>query len=340
MSADGPLLEVQDLKVHFPVYGGVLRRVVGRVRAVDGVSFSIAPGETLGLVGESGSGKTTVGRALINLLKPTVPGVELSGRVLFRSERGVVDLNGLARGPMHPIRAEISMIFQDPYSSLNPRMTVEQIVDGPLRIHTRLSRAERRKRVLDLLDRVGLQPQYAGRYPHEFSGGQRQRIGIARALATNPKLVIADEPVSALDVSVRSQVINLMQELQEEFGLTYLFVAHDLSVVHHICDRIAVMYLGSLCEVGTAGQVYGAPVHPYSRALVSAVPQPDPHRRRKDRIRLQGDIPTPLDKPSGCGFRTRCPLAIPACAESVPPLRDVGAGQRVACPVVSPEPRP
>jgi oligopeptide/dipeptide ABC transporter ATP-binding protein len=340
MSGDGPLLEVQDLQVHFPVYGGILRHVVGWVRAVDGVSFSIAPGETLGLVGESGSGKTTVGRALINLLKPTVPEVKLSGRILFRSAKGVVDLNGLDRAAMHPVRAEIAMIFQDPFSSLNPRMTVEQIVDGPLRIHTRLSREERRKRVLDLLDRVGLQPQYAGRYPHEFSGGQRQRIGIARALATNPRLVIADEPVSALDVSVRSQVINLMQELQEEFGLTYLFVAHDLSVVHHICDRIAVMYLGNIAELGTAEQVYAAPVHPYSRALVSAVPQADPHRRRKDRIRLQGDIPTPLAKPSGCGFRTRCPLAIPACAEAVPPLRDVGAGQMVACPVVAPEPRP
>jgi oligopeptide/dipeptide ABC transporter ATP-binding protein len=339
MSGDGPILEVEDLKVHFPVHGGVLRHIVGWVRAVDGVSFSIAAGETLGLVGESGSGKTTVGRALINLLGPTVPQVRLSGRILFRSAKGVVDLNGLARGPMHPIRAEISMIFQDPFSSLNPRMTVEQIVEGPIRIHTGLSREERRKRVLYLLDRVGLQPQYASRYPHEFSGGQRQRIGIARALATNPRLVIADEPVSALDVSVRSQVINLMQELQEEFGLTYLFVAHDLSVVHHICDRIAVMYLGSLAELGTADQVYRAPVHPYSRALVSAVPQPDPHHRRKDRIRLQGDIPTPLAKPSGCGFRTRCPLARPSCAGSVPPLADVGAGQLVACPVVAAEPR-
>jgi oligopeptide/dipeptide ABC transporter ATP-binding protein len=336
---DGPLLEVEDLHVQFPVYGGILRHEVGRVKAVDGVSFALAPGETLGLVGESGSGKTTVGRAIINLLRPTTPNVHLGGRVLFRSERGVVDVNGLARGPMHPIRAEISMIFQDPYSSLNPRMTVEQIVDGPLRIHTDLSRAERKDRVLGLLDRVGLQPQYASRYPHEFSGGQRQRIGIARALATRPKLVIADEPVSALDVSVRSQVINLMQELQEEFRLTYLFVAHDLSVVHHIADRIAVMYLGSLVELGTSAQVYESPVHPYSRALLSAVPQPDPHRRRRERTHLQGDIPTPLAKPSGCGFRTRCPLARPSCAGEVPPLVDLGGGRLVACPVVAEEPR-
>ncbi|MCK6480758.1 MAG: ATP-binding cassette domain-containing protein [Planctomycetaceae bacterium] len=330
----GPLLEVEGLHVHFPVHGGILRHVVGWVKAVDGVSFAVRPGETLGLVGESGSGKTTVGRAIINLLRPTVPGVRLSGAIRFASEGGVVDVNGLDRAAMHPVRAEISMVFQDPYSSLNPRMTVEQIVGGPLRIHARLTKAEIRERVLALLDRVGLQPQYASRYPHEFSGGQRQRIGIARALATRPKLVVADEPVSALDVSVRSQVINLMQELQEEFGLTYLFVAHDLSVVHHISDRIAVMYLGSLCEIGTAAQVYGDPVHPYAKALLSAVPQPDPHRRRSDRIRLQGDIPTPLRKPSGCGFRTRCPLAKPSCAEKVPELRDVGGGRLVACPEV------
>jgi oligopeptide/dipeptide ABC transporter ATP-binding protein len=329
------LLDVQDLKAHFPVYGGVLRHKVGRVKAVDGVSFALRPGETLGLVGESGSGKTTVGRAIMNLLAPTSPDVELSGKILFRSAGGVVDVNGLARKPMHPVRAEISMIFQDPFSSLNPRMTVEQIVGGPLKIHAKLTTDERRRRVLELLDRVGLQPQYAARYPHEFSGGQRQRIGIARALSTRPKLVIADEPVSALDVSVRAQVINLMQELQEEFGLTYLFVAHDLSVVYHIANRIAVMYLGNIVEIGTADQIYKAPKHPYSKALLSAVPQPDPHRRRKERIKLQGDIPTPLAKPSGCGFRTRCPLARPSCAEAVPPLVDLGAGQMVACPVVA-----
>ncbi|MCE9637514.1 MAG: ATP-binding cassette domain-containing protein [Planctomycetes bacterium] len=330
-----PLLDVQDLQVHFPVHGGVFSRVMGWVKAVDGVSFHVNPGETLGFVGESGSGKTTVGRAIMNLLRPMTPDVHLGGKILFRSESGVFDLNNLDRATMHPLRAEISMIFQDPYSSLNPRMTVEQIVDGPLKIHTKLTRQERRDRVLGILDRVGLQPQYANRYPHEFSGGQRQRIGIARALATRPKLVIADEPVSALDVSVRAQVINLMQDLQDEFKLTYLFVAHDLSVVHHISNRIAVMYLGSLAEIGTSDQVYEAPVHPYSKALLSAVPQPDPHRRRSDRIRLQGDIPTPLRKPSGCGFRTRCPVAQERCAATVPPLVDVGAGQMVACPIVA-----
>ena len=335
MTDDAPLLDVKDLKVHFPVYGGILRHAVGRVKAVDGVSFRLRPGETLGLVGESGSGKTTVGRAIMNLLLPTSPEVILEGAIDFRSSRGVVDVNGLARRPMHPIRAEISMIFQDPYSSLNPRMTVEQIVGGPLKIHAKLTAGERKQRVLELLDRVGLQPQYAARYPHEFSGGQRQRVGIARALSTRPKLVIADEPVSALDVSVRAQVINLMQELQGEFGLTYLFVAHDLSVVYHIADRIAVMYLGNIVEIGTAEQIYRAPKHPYARALLSAVPRPTPHRTRGDRVRLQGDIPTPLNKPSGCGFRTRCPLARPSCAEAVPPLADLGAGQMVACPVVA-----
>jgi oligopeptide transport system ATP-binding protein len=305
------------------------------VKAVDGVSFTLAPGETLGLVGESGSGKTTVGRAILNLVRATTHDVHLSGQILFRSANGVVDLNDLSRKAMHPVRAEIAMIFQDPYSSLNPRMTVEQIVGGPLRIHTTLSRTERRQRVLQLLDRVGLQPQYASRYPHEFSGGQRQRIGIARALATRPRLVIGDEPVSALDVSVRAQVVNLMQELQEEFGLTYLFIAHDLSVVHHVSDRIAVMYLGNLVEIGSAEQVYETPKHPYTKALLSAVPQPDPHRRRVDRVRLKGDIPTPLDKPSGCAFRTRCPIAVPHCAHEVPPLVDVCQGQLVACPVVA-----
>jgi oligopeptide transport system ATP-binding protein len=335
VTGDAPLLEVRDLHVHFPVYGGVLRHVVGWVKAVDGVSFTIRKGETLGLVGESGSGKTTVGRAIMNLIRPMTPDVRLSGQILFHSDRGVVDVNDLARKRMHPIRSEISMIFQDPYSSLNPRMTVEQIVGGPLKIHTDLKPPERRRRVLELLDRVGLQPQYASRYPHEFSGGQRQRIGIARALATRPKLVIADEPVSALDVSVRSQVINLMQELQEEFGLTYLFVAHDLSVVYHTSSRIAVMYLGSLSEIGTADQVYCDARHPYAQALISAVPQPDPHRRRKERIKLTGDIPTPLAKPSGCGFRTRCWLAKPECAQAPPPLTDVGAGHMVACPVVT-----
>ena len=338
MKSDTPLLDVRNLEVHFPVHGGVMRKVVGWVKAVDGVSFAMEEGETLGFVGESGSGKTTVGRAIMNLIAPMNPGTHLGGQILFRSERGVVDVNNLSRREMHPIRAEISMIFQDPFSSLNPRMTVGQIVEGPIRIHTTLSREDRKKRVLDLLDRVGLQPQYANRYPHEFSGGQRQRIGIARALATRPKLVIADEPVSALDVSVRAQVINLMQELQGEFGLTYLFVAHDLSVVYHISKSIAVMYLGSLVEHGTADQVYRTPTHPYAKALLSAVPRADPHRQRADRVRLEGDIPTPLRKPSGCGFRTRCPIAQPSCADKVPPLLEIGGGHKIACPVVMQQP--
>ncbi len=337
MSAtEKPLLEVKDLKVWFPVYGGVLRHKVGTVKAVDGVSFTLKQGEILGLVGESGSGKTTVGRAVINLHKPMYPDVELSGEVLLHprkhAELEPKNLNGLARGEMRPYRADVQMIFQDPFSSLNPRMTVQQIIESPMKIHTQLSKPERKQRVLELLERVGLQPQYAERYPHEFSGGQRQRIGIARALATRPDLIIADEPVSALDVSVQAQVINLMQELQREFGLTYIFVAHDLSVVYHIADRIAVMYLGNIVEIGSADQVYKNPRHPYSKALLSAVPQPNPRSDRAGRTILEGDIPTPLAKPTGCGFRTRCPIARPECAEDVPALIENGDGHFVACP--------
>jgi len=240
----------------------------------------------------------------------------------------------MPRKEMTPHRADVQMIFQDPFSSLNPRMTVLQIIEGPMKIHTDLDKAARRVRVLELLDRVGLQPQYAERYPHEFSGGQRQRIGIARALATRPSLIIADEPVSALDVSVQAQVINLMLELKEEFGLTYIFVAHDLSVVYHISDRIAVMYLGNIVEIGTADQVYKAPKHPYSKALLSSVPKPDPRSDKSGRVILEGDIPTPLAKPSGCGFRTRCPIAKPECASLTLALEDKGDAQMVACPYV------
>ena len=333
-AAEDLLLDVTDLKVWFPVYGGLLRHKVGTVKAVDGVSFRLRHGEVLGVVGESGSGKTTVGRAVINLLKPMSPDVELGGRIEMHTKQGVVDLNGLAPREMRPLRADVQMIFQDPFSSLNPRMTVQGIIEGPIKIHTKLGKAERAERVRSLLDRVGLQAAYSERYPHEFSGGQRQRIGIARALSTNPDLIIADEPVSALDVSVQAQVINLMMELKREFGLTYIFIAHDLSVVYHISDRIAVMYLGNLVELGTAEQIYKAPRHPYSKALLSAVPMPDPRHDSSGRIRLQGDIPTPLAKPSGCGFRTRCPMATPACALEVPALRDVGEGQLVACPLV------
>jgi len=328
------LLEVRDLHVHFPIYGGVLRRKVADVKAVDGVSFDVRKGEVLGLVGESGSGKTTIGRAIINLLKPTVPSVHLSGSITLQDKEGAQDLNGLDRHTMLPYRSRVQMIFQDPFSSLNPRMTVHQIIEGPLRVHSDLTAEQRGDRVRSLLNRVGLQPEYADRFPHEFSGGQRQRIGIARALATRPALIIGDEPVSALDVSVQAQVINLMQELKEEFGLTYLFIAHDLSVVYHISDRIAVMYLGNIVEMGTADQVYFKPRHPYTKALISAIPQPDPRSDGSGRIVLEGDIPTPLAKPSGCGFRTRCPMAQASCAEGIPALTDRGEGHMVACPLV------
>jgi oligopeptide transport system ATP-binding protein len=257
--------------------------------------------------------------------------VEVSGRILYHHSSGIVDLAPLKRSGMRPYRSDIQMVFQDPYSSLNPRKTVERIVDEPLRIHTRVSAAERAERVRWLLEKVGLSADHANRYPHEFSGGQRQRIGIARALATNPKIVIADEPVSALDVSIQAQVINLMQDLQQEFGLSYVFIGHDLSVVRHISDRIAVMYLGHIVETGAADDIYSRPLHPYSRALLEAAPRADPALRRRRRGRLGGDVPSPISKPSGCAFRTRCPIARPDCADAVPPLMS-REGRDVACP--------
>ena len=292
-----PILEVQDLTVRFPVFGGVFLRRTGEVRAVDGVSFTLARGETLGLVGESGCGKTTVGRAIINILRAMSYKVEVSGRVLYHppspaaSARqahpaGTVDLLPLDRKAMRPYRADIQMVFQDPYSSLNPRKTVGQIVEEPLTIHTRSSAAERRARVQWLLDKVGLSSTHVNRYPHEFSGGQRQRVGIARALATNPKIVVLDEPVSALDVSIQAQVINLMQDLQKEFGLSYIFIGHDLSVVRHISDRIAVMYFGKIVEMGQAEQIYAHPRHEYSKTLLAAAPRPDPSARRSRHARV------------------------------------------------------
>lgn len=330
------LLEVRDLKVYFPVFGGVFQRKVAEVKAVDGVSFTVLAGETLGLVGESGCGKTTVGRAIINVLSHVSPDVIIDGEVILHSSNGPVDLVKLSKKEMLPYRSELQMIFQDPYSSLNPRLSVMQIIAEPLEIHKpEMGKKEREERVQWLLEKVGLQPEYAMRFPHEFSGGQRQRIGIARALATNPKLIICDEPVSALDVSVQAQVINLMEDLQEEFGLSYVFIAHDLSVVEHISDRIAVMYLGTLAELGDAEQVYFEPKHPYSRALISAVPVPDPNVVKAQRTVLEGDLPTPLNKPSGCVFHTRCPIARPDCSEFVPKLEDKGAGQFVACPYTS-----
>jgi len=331
-----PLLEVRDLRIMFPVWGGILRHKVAEVRAVDGVSFTLHRGETLGLVGESGCGKTTIAKAIINLLKATAPGVRQEGEIFFHFDKSKppIDLLKLSNRAMRPYRGEIQMIFQDPFSSLNPRHTVGRIIEAPLRLHTPMTAKERQDRINWLLERVGLQPEHAGRYPHEFSGGQRQRIGIARALAVNPQLIVADEPVSALDVSVQAQVINLLEDLQDEFKLTYLFVAHDLSVVHHISDRIAVMYLGNVVELGTADAVYHTPVHPYSKALLSAVPRPDPNHARAKRTMLVGEIPTPLNKPSGCGFRTRCPIAKPECAEKVPPLELKPNGSKAACPYV------
>ncbi len=285
-----PILEVQDLTVRFPVFGGVFLRRTGEVRAVDGVSFTLGQGETLGLVGESGCGKTTVGRAIINILKAMSYKVEMSGRILYHHASGVVDLASLDRNAMRPYRADIQMVFQDPYSSLNPRKTVGQIVEEPLTIHTKLSAAERRTRVQSLFDKVGLSARHIDRYPHEFSGGQRQRVGIARALATNPKIVVADEPVSALDVSIQAQVINLMQDLQKEFGLSYIFIAHDLSVVRHISDRIAVMYFGKIVEMGPAEDIYAHPQHEYSKTLLAAAPRPDPSARRTRRARVPRDL--------------------------------------------------
>jgi len=335
-SQPAPLLDVNDLHVYFPVYGGLLQRKVADVKAVDGVSFHINKGETLGLVGESGCGKTTVGRAIINVLRHVSPDVYLSGSVNYSKDGSqTTNLLPLSKREMLPYRQAIQMIFQDPYSSLNQRLSVRQIVGEPIELHMKsLSKNEINDRVLYLLERVGLQPEYAGRYPHEFSGGQRQRIGIARALATNPDLIVCDEPVSALDVSVQAQVINLMEELRDEFNLSYVFIAHDLSVVYHISDRIAVMYLGDLVEIGTSDQVYFTPTHPYSRALISAVPEPNPNTEGRQRIVLQGDIPTPMNKPTGCGFRTRCPIAIPLCEKVKPELTLKKSGAMVACHVV------
>ena len=309
------LVRVRALVKHFPVEGSD-----DVVRAVDGVTFEIMPGETLGLVGESGCGKSTVGRCLLRLIEPT------AGEITFEG-RDVIALHG---GELRRLRREMQIIFQDPYASLNPRLSVGDIVGEPLKIHGLGSLEERRTRTAELLRKVGLDPDYMNRYPHEFSGGQRQRIGIARALALNPKLIVADEPVSALDVSVQAQVVNLLEDLQQEFGLTYLFISHGLAVVEHISTRVAVMYLGRIVEVASAVELYSEPLHPYTRALLSAIPIPDP-RRKRERIILTGDVPTPINPPSGCRFRTRCPMAIERCAEVDPDLREVSPGHTVAC---------
>ena len=329
------ILEINDLKVKFPVTGGLLLRKIAEVKAVDGVSLELKRGETLGLVGESGCGKSTIGKAVINILRFSSPEVEITGEVWLKTEKGEVDLNKLSRNEMRQHRGLIQMIFQDPYSSLNARMSVGQIIEEPLLYHTNMNKKEREERVAWLLEKVGLQAEQSKRYPHEFSGGQRQRIGIARALSTNPKIIIADEPVSALDVSIQAQVINLLQQLQEEFDLTILFIAHDLSVVEHISSRIAVMYLGNICELGGGYRVYHNPIHPYSRALLSAVPLPNPKLKGKERVILKGDVPSPMNKPSGCGFRTRCPIAKPECADFIPILEEKEEQHYAACPYVS-----
>lgn len=328
-----PILKVRDLKVRFPLFGGVFQRKVAEVKAVDGISFDVYPSETIGIVGESGCGKSTVGKAIINVLRLTAPDVEIEGQVLLDVDGQYVDLLALSKKEMLKYRSAIQMIFQDPFSSLNPRMIVGDIIQEPLDLHTKLTKAEKDEKVAWLLDKVGLTAEQATRYPHEFSGGQRQRIGIARSLATNPRLIIADEPVSALDVSIQAQVINLMMDLQEEFNLSLIFIAHDLSVVEHISSRIGVMYLGSMVEVGDGEDVYYRSKHPYTKSLLSAVPLPNPKlKNKRDRIVLQGDVPSPMAKPSGCGFRTRCPIAKPECAKSIPEIVDVDNGHQVACP--------
>jgi oligopeptide transport system ATP-binding protein len=316
------LLQVDDLVMHFPIYRGVIQRQVGAVRAVDGVSFDIKRGETLGLVGESGCGKSTTGRTILQLYRPT------AGSVHFEN----VDLVHLKGEELRKIRRKMQMIFQDPYASLNPRMTVADIVGEPLVVHDVAKGKEIQDRVQHLLEIVNLNPSFASRYPHEFSGGQRQRIGIARALALQPSFIICDEPISALDVSIQAQVVNLLEELQEQFNLTYLFIAHDLSMVKHISDRVAVMYLGVIVELASRDELYAKPLHPYTQALLSAVPIPDPvaDAKRKRTI-LQGDVPSPANPPSGCRFRTRCPIAEAVCAESRPEFREIRPGHFVAC---------
>src|SRR5437016_9248725 len=323
--APGPLLEVKDLRKFFPIRRGFLRKVVGHVRAVDGVSFSLDPGETLALVGESGCGKTTTSRCILRALAPT------EGQILFRTGEGaVVDLARLPKSRLRPLRRQMQMIFQDPFSSLNPRKTLLDIVGEPLLVNGIRDRRERVERVAELLRLVGMRPEYMRRFPHAFSGGQRQRIGIARALALNPRLVVADEPVSALDVSVQAQILNLLSDLQAEFQLTYLFVAHDLSVVRHISDRVAVMYVGQMVELAETERIFTAPKHPYTSALLSAVPEPDP-RLRAQRIVLQGEVADPANPPSGCYFHPRCPYAVPICRTERPRLEAVAPGHLVSC---------
>jgi len=320
MPATPPILSVRDLKKYFPIRKGLFSRTVGHVKALDGISFDVQPGEVLGLVGESGCGKTTAGRCILQLIEPT------SGSVTFEGQ----ELVGLSRQAMRPLRRRMQIVFQDPYSSLNPRLMIGSILREALTTHKLASGRAADDRVAELLTRVGLSPTHAVRYPHEFSGGQRQRIGIARALAVDPRLIVADEPVSALDVSIQAQVVNLLRDLQRELNLTYIFVAHDLSVVKHISDRVAVMYLGTIAELAGSAELYANPRHPYTVSLLSAIPIPDPTRRR-NRIVLTGDVPSPANPPSGCRFHTRCYMAQPRCSQEIPLLREIVPGHWTAC---------
>ena len=321
-ASTGNLLEVKDLYKYFPIHAGLLSRHIGDVKAVDGVDFAIAPGETLGLVGESGSGKTTIGRVILRLLPASKGEVWFDGRNILNCTREEI----------RKLRKEMQIIFQDPFASLNPRMTVGEIVGEPLKIHHLANGKAAQQRVQELLRLVGLQPYHANRYPHEFSGGQRQRVGIARALAVNPKFIVCDEPVSALDVSIQAQVINLLEDLQAQLGLTYLFIAHDLSVVRHISTRVAVMYVGKIMELANRDDLYENPLHPYTQSLLSAIPIPDPHvERRRKRIVLTGDIPSPVNPPSGCRFHTRCPIAFERCKVEIPPFNEYRPGHFAAC---------
>ncbi len=327
------LVEVRDLKIHFPIFAGLFRRRAGEVKAVDGVSFDIYEGETLGLVGESGCGKSTCGRAVLRLYELTSGSVKIEGQ----------EIADLSSEDLRRMRPRMQMVFQDPQASLNPRMTVAGIIGEPLEEHTALTRAERLEKVYDLMDAVGLNRNFANRYPHAFSGGQRQRIGIARALALNPRFIVCDEPIAALDVSIQAQVVNLLEDLQAQFGLTYLFISHDLSMVRHIADRVAVMYLGRIAELAPRDALYETPLHPYTQALLSAVPEPDPREEtRRQRIILTGDVPSPSNPPPGCSFSTRCPKVMDICRREPPAYRAVAPGHHVAChlyndPLASPE---